>query len=71
MLRSTRSRSKNTAAPALWAARVELLICGWRIIRAVKQFLEADADLLAVRHWNAGLAREAVSRPNLLQMLSI
>ncbi|KAI1784731.1 hypothetical protein LXA43DRAFT_1066511 [Ganoderma leucocontextum] len=58
MLRQTRSRAHKTAAPALNTARVELLICGWRIIRALEAFPD-HPDELTVQRWNAGLAREA------------
>ncbi|KAI1783918.1 hypothetical protein LXA43DRAFT_1067233 [Ganoderma leucocontextum] len=57
MPRQTRSRAQNTTTLALNAARVELLICGWRVIRAVEAFPD-EPDQITVRRWNAGLARE-------------
>lgn len=60
MRRHTRSTAKRTEGTALFAARVELLVSGWRIMRAVDAFPQGP-DMLTVRRWNAGLAREAVS----------
>ena len=59
MARNTRSRSTKTVDPPLSTARAELLVCGWRIIRAVEAYPN-DGGLLTASRWNAGLAREAV-----------